>query len=106
VIVNLIPAEDQGLYVLIVLTVRPENQQAVIDTIRSAGDPATVPGLRSIRLLRSLDGTQVINHMHWASQQAYEEASARHPVIRDTRAGVRRLIEDAATRLYEVISLS
>ena len=104
-IVNHIPAKDQGVFVLIVLTVRPGSQQALIDVIRAAGDPATVPGLRSINLLRSLDGTQVINHMHWASQEAYEDASIRLPVIRDTRAEVQRLIEDAATNIYEVVSL-
>jgi heme-degrading monooxygenase HmoA len=102
---NLIPTEDQGHLVLIVLSVRPENQQALIDTIRSAGDPATVPGLLSINLLRSLDGTQVINHMHWASREAYEEARAHLPVIQNTRADVRRLIENAATNSYEVVSL-
>jgi heme-degrading monooxygenase HmoA len=105
VIVNLIPAEDQGVFVLIVLTVRPGSQQALIDTIRSAGDPATVPGLRSVRLLRSLDGTQVINHMHWASRAAYEDASANLPVIRNTRAEVQRLTENAVTNVYEVVSL-
>ena len=103
---NLIPTEGQGLFALIVLTVRPENQQALIDTIRSAGDPAKVPGLHSICLLRSLDGTQVINHMHWASKQAFEAARAHLPVIRNTRAEVQRLIENAATNLYEVVSLS
>lgn len=103
---NLIHTEDQGLFVLIVLTVRPENQQALIDTIRSAGDPAKVPGLHSINLLRSLDGTQVINHMHWASQEAYEEARGRFPVIKNTRAEVQRLIQDAATNIYEAVSLS
>lgn len=101
-----IPEQDQGVFVLIVLTVAPGQQQALIDTIRAAGDPATVPGLRSISLLRSLDGTQVINHMHWASRAAYEEASARLPVIRDTRAGVQRLIEHAATNVYEAVSLA
>jgi heme-degrading monooxygenase HmoA len=106
VIVNLIPAEGQGLFVLIVLTVRPENQQALIDTIRSAGDPAKVPGLLSLNLLRNLDGTQVINHMHWASKGAFEEARAHLPMVKNTRAGVQRLIENAATNIYEVVSLS
>jgi heme-degrading monooxygenase HmoA len=105
VIVNLIPTEHQGLFVLIVLTVRPENQQALIDTIRSAGDPAKVPGLASINLLRSLDGTQVINHMHWASQEAYEDARGHLPVIKNTRAEVQRLTENAATNIYEAVSL-
>lgn len=99
---NLIPTEDQDLFVLIVLTVRPENQQALIDTIRSAGDPARVPGLRSINLLRSLDGRQVINQMHWASQEAYEEAR-RLPVIKNTRAEVQGLAEKAVTNIYEAV---
>lgn len=103
---NLIPTENQGVFVLIALTVRPENQQALVDTIRSAGDPAEVPGLRSVHLLRSLDGTQVINHMHWASKEAFEEARATLPVIRNTRAEVQRLIENADTNIYEVVSLS
>ena len=103
---DLIPSEAQGLFVLIVLTVRPGNQQVLIDTIGAAGDPAKVPGLLSINLLRSLDGTQVINHMHWASKDAYEQARDRLPVIRNTRAEVQRLIESAATNIYEVVSLS
>lgn len=103
---DLIPTENQGLFVLIVLTVRPGNQQALIDTIRSAGDPATVPGLHSINLLRSIDGTQVINHMHWASKEAYEEARTHLPMIKNTRAEVQRLIENAATNIYEVVGLS
>lgn len=102
---NLIPTENQGLFVLIALTVRPENQQALIDTIHSAGDPAQIPGLRSINLLRSLDGTQVINHMHWASEQAYEDARTHLPMIKNTRVEVQRLIENAATNIYEVVSL-
>lgn len=103
---NLIPTENQGIFVLIVLTVRPENQQALIDTIRSAGDPAQIPGLRSINLLRSLDRTQVINHMHWVSKEAFEEARAHLPVIENTRAEVQRLVENAATNIYEVVRLS
>ncbi|WP_327140487.1 antibiotic biosynthesis monooxygenase family protein [Nocardia sp. NBC_01327] len=99
---NIIPTENPGLFVLIVLTVRPENQQALIDTIGSAGDPAAVPGLRSISLLRSLDGTQVINHMHWAGRAEFEEARAHLPVIEKTRAAAQQLVEHATTNLYEV----
>ncbi|MCU1641269.1 MAG: antibiotic biosynthesis monooxygenase [Nocardia sp.] len=99
---NLIPTENPGLFVLIVLTVRPENQQTLIDTIRSAGDQATVPGLRSINLLRSLDGTQVINHMHWAGKEEFEQARAHLPLIENTRAAVQQLVEHATTNIYEV----
>lgn len=102
---NLVPTQNDGIYVLIVLTVRPENQQALIDAIREAGDPAQIPGLRAINLLRSLDGTKVINHMHWVSKDAFVEARETLSVIERTRAEVERLIEHADTNLYEVISI-
>jgi heme-degrading monooxygenase HmoA len=103
--VNLSPTENQGLVTLIVLTVRPENQQTLVDTIRSAGDPADVPGLRASTLLRSLDGTQVINQMHWASKEAFD-ARADLPMVEKTRAEVLQLVENATTNLYEVVAVS
>jgi heme-degrading monooxygenase HmoA len=99
--VTLVPAAAEGVFVLVQLTVRPENQQLVIDAVLSEGNPATVPGLYSINLLRSLDGTQVINHMHWASKEAYEQGGELPPV-RDTRAAVLRLIEGASTTIFEL----
>ena len=64
--------DNQDVFVLIALTVRPENQQTVIDTVLSAGDPADVPGLRSVELFRSLDGTRVVNYAQWQSAEAYQ----------------------------------
>ncbi|HVV18156.1 MAG TPA: antibiotic biosynthesis monooxygenase family protein [Pseudonocardiaceae bacterium] len=87
-----------------VFTVRPENQQALIDCIRDAGDPSTIPGLLSMHLLRSLDGTQVINHMRWASRTAFDDATAHNAVIASTRDRVGELIDKAPAR-YEIIPL-
>jgi heme-degrading monooxygenase HmoA len=101
--VSVNPTEDRGVVVLIALTVRPENQRDVIETIRSAGDPARIPGLRSIDLLRGLDGTQVINQMRWTSAEAFRDARAHLALIEDTRAEVQRLVEGATTTLYEVV---
>jgi hypothetical protein len=56
--------------------------------------------------LRSLDGTQLVNQMHWASKEAFEAARAHLPMVKDTRAEVLGLIENAATNLYEVVDLS
>lgn len=98
--------EPTDIVVLIELTVRPEHQQTVIDTVRAAGDPGQVRGLRAINLLRGLDGTRVINHMRWTSRQAYEDARAHLPVVKHTRAEVQRLVESATTTVYEVVSLS
>jgi heme-degrading monooxygenase HmoA len=103
---NIIPNPDEaGLLAVNVFTVRPENQQALIDCIRSAGDPADVPGLRSMHLLRSHDGTRVINHMHWASEEAFAAATAGDPVIAATRERVGELVEGARPDRYEVIQL-
>lgn len=88
-------AEQHGVIVINVFTVRPDNQQRLIDTIRACG-PADLPGLRSIRLLRSLDGTKVINHMHWDSQAAFRQATTDNPQVAE-------LIEVAEPGLYEVV---
>jgi heme-degrading monooxygenase HmoA len=104
---NIIPSPDEpGLLAVNVFTVRPENQQALIETICSAGDPADVPGLRAMHLLRSLDGTQVINHMQWESEEAFAAATATDAFIAATRERVHTLIERAGPNRYEVIDLS
>src|SRR3954454_21544030 len=93
---NIIPSPDEpGVLAVNVFTVRPENQQALIDTIRSAGDPADVPGLRAMHLLRSLDGTQASNHMQRESEEAFAAATATDAFIAATRERVHTLIERA-----------
>ncbi|GAA4635388.1 hypothetical protein GCM10023196_080670 [Actinoallomurus vinaceus] len=104
---NIVPMPDQGgVLALNVFTVRPADQQSLIDCIRDAGDPADVPGLLSMHLLRSLDGTQVINFMCWTSEDALKRATADHPVIKETRKRVSGLVQRAAPNLYEIISVS
>jgi heme-degrading monooxygenase HmoA len=103
---NIIPSSDEpGLLAVNVFTVRPENQEALIDAIRAAGDPADVPGLRAMHLLRSLDGTQVINHMQWESEAAFAAATAGSAFIAATRERVHTLIERAGPNRYEVVEL-
>jgi heme-degrading monooxygenase HmoA len=104
--VIIIPAADQAdFFAINVFQVRPENQQRLIDCIRSAGDATTIPGLLSMHLLRSKDGTQVTNHMHWASREAFDQATADDPVIRATRTAVQDYIEGDGPRPHEVIEI-
>jgi heme-degrading monooxygenase HmoA len=103
---NFLSHDDGSLHALNVFTVRPENQQAVIDAIRAAGHVEDVPGLRSIHLLRSHDGTRVINHMHWESPEAFEAATAGNAVIAATRRAVMDLVEGARPDRYDVIDLT
>ena len=77
----------------------------MVDRIRSAGDPAGIPGLLSMHLLCSKDGTQVTNFMHWASREALAAATADNPVIEETRAAIRQFIEGDGPRPYEVIAV-
>jgi YD repeat-containing protein len=103
---NLIPTDGGGLVAINVFTVKPENQQAVIDAITAGGDPAGIPGLRSMHLLRSTDGTKVINHMTWDSEDALRAATRTDERITSTMRKVSALVEGAAPGHYEVIPIT
>ncbi|KAA9150889.1 hypothetical protein FPZ12_040215 [Amycolatopsis acidicola] len=99
---NILPTGD-GILAINVFTVRPENQQALVDCIVGAGDPAVIPGLKSMHLLRSVDGTQVINQMHWADEESFSRATKENGLIAATRDKVGALIEGARPGRYEVV---
>jgi heme-degrading monooxygenase HmoA len=102
----IIPAVGQpDLFAINVFRVRPENQQRLIDCIRNAGDPTDIPGLLSMHLLRSKDGRQVANHMHWASKEALRQAGVENPVINTTKKEIRQFIEGDGPEPYEVIEV-
>jgi heme-degrading monooxygenase HmoA len=103
--VNLIPTPGDGLLAINVFTVRPENQQALIDCIRDAGDPRDIPGLLSMHLLRSHDGTRVINQMRWTGEPALREATRGNTAIAAALRRVGELIESAGPDHYDVITL-
>lgn len=102
---NHIGGQAAGYVVLNVFTVKPENQEPLIDCIRGSGEPTVLPGLLSMNLLRSLDGTQVINHMVWESAEAFEQATANSPEIAATMRRVSELIEDARPGTYELVPM-
>ena len=101
---NIIALDGDGVLVFNVFTVRPANQQALVDCIRDAANPADIPGLRSQRVLRSVDGTQVINHMHWDSEAAFRASAAASPVLAATRKRVHELIEGDGPNRFDVVS--
>jgi heme-degrading monooxygenase HmoA len=103
--VNIIPAADDGVLAINVFTVRPENQQALIDCIRDAGDPESLPGLLSMHLLRSHDGTRVINQMRWTDENALREATRGNTAIVAAMRKVGELVESVGPDHYEVVTL-
>ena len=102
---NIIPAGGAGIVVFNVFPVRPDNQQALVDRIRGAGDVSDIPGLLGMRLLRGLDGTQVINHMRWESRAAFETANGGDPRIATAMKRVHELIEGTGPYRYEVAAV-
>jgi heme-degrading monooxygenase HmoA len=77
----------------------------MIDCVANAGDATTIPGLLSMHLLRSKDGTQVTNDMHWSSREAFDQATANNPVIHATRTAIRPYIDGNGPRPHEVIEI-
>lgn len=63
-----------------IVAVKPENQQKVIEALRGMGPIEEIPGLHSLQLLRSADGTKLLNYMRWESIAAFQQAS-QHPRI-------------------------
>jgi heme-degrading monooxygenase HmoA len=104
--VIIFPAADRpDVFAINVFHVRSDSQQQFIDCIRDAGDPADIPGLLSMHLLRGKDGTQVINHMHWATKEALDRAGRDNPVIARTRTAIRQYIDGPGPAPYEVVEI-
>ena len=101
---NLIPGDGHGVVFMNIFTVRPENQEALVACIRD-GAPAGVPGLLSAKLLKSRNGTRVINYMLWESREAFDHATAGNTAISATRQRVQQLIEGAAPDAYDIIDM-
>ncbi|HEY3506654.1 MAG TPA: antibiotic biosynthesis monooxygenase [Actinocatenispora sp.] len=97
---------DGGLLAINAFTVDPARQQELVDTIRDAGDPADIPGLRRMYLLRSRVGRTVINHMPWDDEGAFRRALATDPTIRGTMRKVSAVVENARPGEYEIIPLT
>jgi len=95
-----------GVLLFNVFRVRPENQRALADAIRTGGDPGALPGLVSMNVLRSEDGTHVINQMYWESRAALDQAVATSPAIAATRKAVSTLIEGTGPLKYEVLPVA
>lgn len=84
------------------VSVRPENQQKVVDALRGMGPLKDIPGLLSLQVLRSVDGDKLLTYMRWESPEAFQKAEEQ-PQVQAAIAEVTGLIEDHGTPgLYHV----
>ncbi len=70
-----------GLLTLVnVFTVKPADQQKLVDTLIEATEKTMkhMPGFASASIHKSLDGARVINYAQWRSREDFE-AMSRNP---------------------------
>jgi quinol monooxygenase YgiN len=62
-----------------VITVRPENQERLVELMISVGESLKddLPGLISVSLHKSSDGTRVVNYQQWESEEAFRNLQER-----------------------------
>jgi len=72
---TIINKESKLLTLINVFTVKPANQQKLVDLLGSATETSVknIPGFISASLHRSLDGTKVTMYAQWESREKYEE---------------------------------
>ena len=72
-----------------VFTVRPENQQKLVDMLVEATDKTMrkLPGFLSASIHRSLDGTKVVNYAQWRSKTDFD-AMRQNPAAQPHMAAV------------------
>ncbi len=87
-----------------VFTVKPENQQQLLDILIDADSLiiSTLPGYISANFHRSLDGTKVTNYTQWESAQALD-AMLKNPRAMPHLQSIRELAEKIEPGRYEVV---
>jgi quinol monooxygenase YgiN len=89
--------------VIIIFTVKPEEQQKLIDTIREfLATVATQPGFVSANLHKSLDGVKVANYAQWNSIEAFE-AFRNNQEIQAKAAGLSEF-DISDSHVYEIVA--
>ncbi|MBW3617925.1 MAG: antibiotic biosynthesis monooxygenase [Proteobacteria bacterium] len=75
-------AESSGPITLInVYTCQPERQEELLRVLRALTEEARrLPGFRSARLHRSLNGKHVVNYAEWDQMEQWR-AMVRHPSV-------------------------
>lgn len=99
-----ITAGRKILTLINVFTVKPENQQRLIDVLIEADQTVikTLSGYISANFHRSLDGAKVANYTQWESTEALN-AMQKHPLAMPYLQTIRELAEKFEPVRYEVV---
>lgn len=101
--VTTISTEQDVVTLVNVFTVKPENQQRLVDVLVEATETAMngLPGYVSANIHRSLDGTRVVNYAQWRSREDFE-AMLENPEAAPHMQEAAELAEKYEPYLYEV----
>lgn len=94
---------EQGVITLVnVFTVKPEEQQHLVDVLAEAASTMkTIHGYISSNLHKSLDGTKVTNYVQWESVEDFE-AMLENPEAAPHMQEAARIAEGYEPDLYQV----
>ncbi len=95
---------EQGVVTLVnVFTVKPEDQQRLVDVLAEAAPVMKrIHGYVSSNVHKSLDGTKVTNYVQWESREDFE-AMLRNPEAIPHMQEAARIAEKYEPNLYEVL---
>lgn len=98
-----ISKENDVVTLINFFTVRPEDQQRLVDVLANATQTVmrNQPGFVSANIHRSLDGTRVTNYAQWRSREAFE-TMLRNQEAAEHMGEAARIAERFEPHLYEV----
>jgi quinol monooxygenase YgiN len=99
-----ITTERKILTLINVFTVKPENQQRLVDILLAADTSImkNLPGYISASIHRSIDGTRVTNYAQWESVEAME-TMLKNPLAMPHLKDIRELAQEMNLGRYEVV---
>ena len=98
-------AKERDVVTLVnVFTVKPENQQPLIDALIEATETviSKLPGYVSANFHRSLDGTRVVTYAQWRTREDFE-AMLQNPGAQQHLQLTAELATSFEPHLYEVV---
>jgi heme-degrading monooxygenase HmoA len=97
-----ISTERDVITLVNVFTVKPEDQQSLVDVLAEAASTMkTIHGYVSSNLHKSLDGTKVVNYVQWESVEDFE-AMLENPEAAPHMQEAARIAVKYEPDLYEV----
>lgn len=97
-----ISTEQDVVTLVNVFTVKPEEQQRLVDVLAEAASTMKrIHGYVSSNLHKSLDGTKVVNYVQWRRREDFE-AMLKNPEAAPHMREAARIAEKYEPDLYEV----